>query len=694
MRRFGLINCVVVASAALASLALVGCTPQAAPTVRTMAVRANNGDIYLQSVAATLNNLPDALDLELLPAQPILTATTSADGKEVRAICTRNPANPEGPINYLHAVDGNAHFQTLGVKAGDIVRYYATFDQEAAEQNFEQRTALELRVRRLDAADPENVIILDGLGLNMPMLDPQRIEVWRYSDKRMDAIRSMLAVYQQRRIPPSGWEPSPDLAALQQIVERGNQWLRSLPPAEDDWKPTPLLAQLPVELRDADGVRPAIARESLANGVFADWEGRLLEQAVWSRDIAQWVRSEAASDLDAAVAMFDWVVRNIQLDPPALESNASVMIHHPWQAMAYGHGTAEHRAWTFIELCRQQGIDAVVLEPKAGAGDAAAPLLVAALIDRELYVFDPAMGLPLPGKEHAVGTLAELAADGALLRQFDIGDDLKYPLTAEQLAEVTASIAATPLQLARRSARMEAALEGEDFVKLAVYADELAERLAKLPHVAAVQLWQRPLQAIADEFTLPMTESKPFRPMAVAEFQPFADRPLLWKARVLHFQGNKGKRAAERSDPLAQERAGHQDALALYQDPTVRPSDATLAKLAPAKQAVYGAAKSAASYWLGLLSYDRGNLDVAATWLGARSLDREPAGKWANSARYNLARTFERQGRVEDAIKLLEATPEDAPQRHGNLVRARQLAVQAADDQTRDDEPLEDSDSE
>jgi hypothetical protein len=390
--------------------------------------------------------------------------------------------------------------------------------------------------------------------------------------------------------------------------------------------------------------------------------------------------------------MFDWVVRNIQLDPPATENSASVMIHHPWQAMVYGHGTAEHRAWTFIELCRQQGIDAVVIEPKAD-GDAAAPVLVAALIDDELYLFDPAMGLPLPGSKHAVGTLAELAGDDSLLRQFDVRD-LKYPLTAEQLDEVTALIAATPLQLARRSARLEAALEGEDFVKLAVNADELAERIAKLPHVAAVKLWERPQQAIADEFTLPMTESKPFRPMAVAEFQPFADRPLLWKARVLHFQGNKGKRAAERSDPLAQERAGHQDALGLYQDPTVRPSDATLAKDPPAKQAVYGAAKSAASYWLGLLSYDRGNLEVAATWLGARSLDREPTGKWANSARYNLARTFERQGRVEDAIKLLEATPEDAPQRHGNLVRAKQLAERAADGEGGDESPAEDAASE
>ncbi len=676
-------------------ITIVGCGPDVAPTMRTSRSRGNNADVYLRSVADTLNDLPNALDLELLPAQAILTASSSTDGKEVRAICIQNPRTPDGTFSYLQAVDGNANFATLDVKPGDIVRYYVNIDEEAAQQNIEDRKALELRVRRLDTADPENALIIDG-GLTGPALEPQRIEIWRYSDKRMKVVRDMLGRYVTHRRPVSGWEPSADLSALRQIVERTNQWLRNLPPGKDGWKVEPLLAAVPAtvplpekpktpaEIKAVAAAKAAmaaaVAPDQLRDGIFSDADARELEQAVWCRDIAQWARSEAASDLDAATALFDWTVRNIQLDRPA----DATMIHHPWQALAYGHGTAAHRAWVFAELCRQQGIDAVILQPssdpeRAGASPppaAAAPLLVAALLDegKSLYVYDPELGLPLPGETTDVGTLAELAAKPELLRQLDIGDR-KYPLASDQLEKVVALIIASPLQLAHRTARLEAGLEGEDFVRLTAEVRRQAGELKNVEHVAEVKLWAQPVAALADEAMIKISQ----RQRAREEFEPFADRPLLWKARVMHFQGNKEIRMAERDDPLAAAREGHQDALRLYQDRTVRPSDAQLEKLEPAKQKVYGAGKAAASYWVGLLSYDRGNLDVAASWLGGRSLEKEPTGKWANGARYNLARTYEAQKLLDQAIKLLEGGPDDAPQRHGNLLRAKRLAEQAAD---------------
>jgi transglutaminase-like putative cysteine protease len=672
-------KCTALAAAlGLAAVAVVGLSscsdsPPDSRRSRAISTSSNDGGVYLRSVAATLNDLAGNVDLELQPAQPILTASSSADGKEVLAVCIENPNNPDGTYSYLLAQSGNANFLSLDVQPGDIVRYYVNLDEETAERGIEQRTALELRVRRLDSRDPENALIIEG-GLDAPAMIPQRIEIWRFSDKRMDAIRSALNRYVNLRRPPAGWEPAPDLGALQQVVERANQWIRNERPAQDGWQPEPLLTDLPLDLRSAKGVVQAIAPENLRNGGFAEWEGRLLAQAVWLRDIGQWARGSATSDADVAAALFDWTVRNIQLDPPNSESSEG--IHHPWQALVYGHGSAAHRAWVFAELCRQQRIDVILLRPSGDADPEQAPLLAGALIDGQIHLFDPRLGLALPGKAATVGTLAELSEDDTLLRQLDVNDELKYALTAEQLKQMDAFLVATPLQLSRRSALLEGALEGEDFVKLAVDLRPLAEKLAKHSQVKQVKLWPLPLERLAHEQTIGIEA----RRRAAAEFAPLAERPLLWKARVLHFQGNKDVRAEERNDPLAQARQGHQDALHLYQDRSVRPPNTELAKQELDKRTVYTAAKAAAAYWLGLLSYDRGNYEVALNWLGNRTLDQAREGRWANGARYNLARTHEAMGDLEEAVKLLQSDPSDAPQRHGNLVRARRLADAAAED--------------
>jgi transglutaminase-like putative cysteine protease len=656
---------------AAGGLTLSSCErPVERPSGRKLVTGSNDRAVYLRSVSATLNDLAGNVDLELQPAQPILTASSSADGNEVRATCTANPNTQDGIINYLLVADANANFRSIDVRPGDVVRYYVNLDQESAERGIEQRTALELRVRRLDARDPENALIIDT-GLNAPVVIPQRIEIWRYSDKRMDAIRSALNRYVQLRRPPVGWEPAPDVGALQQVVERANQWVRNQPRASSDWQVEPLLARLPDELRGAKGVAEAIAPVNLRDGLFADWEGRQLAEAVWMRDVAQWARGSATSDADVAAVLFDWVVRNIDLDP----ADAPRVVFHPWQALVYGHGSAADRAWVFIELCRQQRIDAVVVRPKLDDASAAAPQLVGVLVGDQIQLYDPQLGLPLAGQGDQRATLAELAENDALLRQLDVEGQFTYPLTAEQLGKLEAFIAASPLQLARRSKLLEDALEGEEFVRLTTTPAALSERLARHPQFVQVSLWTVPFERIAAENSIDQES----RLNAAAEFAPLAERPLLWKARVLHFQGNKDVRAEQRNDPLAESRQGHMDALKLYQDRSVRPSNAELSKLEPAKRTVYAASKAAASYWLGLLSYDLGNLEVALSWLGDRTLEADPDGRWANGARYNLARTHEAMGHLEDAARLLGSDPADAPQRHGNLVRARRLTAAAAE---------------
>jgi hypothetical protein len=654
---------------AVAAAAIVaGCGQQAGRRSSVRATRGGDADAYVRSVAATLNDLAANVDLELLPAQPILTAANSNDGNEVRAVCIENPRFPDGVFNYLLLTDQNVDLTRLDIQSGDEVRYYANFDEESAERGIEQRKVIGLEVLRLDPANPQTGIIIKG-GLTGPMTVPQRIEIWRRSQSRVDAIKSAFNQYVINRQPPMGWEPAPDKLAIQQVVERANQWLRNTPAPQEPWKSDPRITDLPAELREAKGVAPLLTVEQLRDGLFGDAEGRLLAEAAWCRDVSAWARRPAAgqSEAEAATELFDWTVRNIQLD----RAEAPATVQFLWQALAYGHGTAAHRAWALAELCRHQRLDAVILQPKAATDGTTAPLLVGVLVGDDVLVFDPQLGLPLPGPDGGVATLAQLAADDGLLRKLDVPGGAAYPLSAEQLKQVRASIVASPLQLSQRSARLEGALKGDEFIQLSVDAGPIAERLAKQPQIAEAALWDRPFKAIADAYTLPIQ----VRRQAAEEFQPFAQRPLLWQARLLHFQGTKDVRSAERDDPLAEPRDGHREALRLYQQPSVRPSDAKIAKAAEDKRAAYAAAKADASLWLGLLSYDLGNYNIAAVdWLEPLSRSQVPDGRWADAVQYNLARTQEALGRSGEAIKLLEATDARSPQRHGNLLRATRLA--------------------
>src|SRR5687768_17245243 len=114
---------ITLALLAVSVVALNGCDRQSSRHNRVIDTTSlSHGGAYLRSVSDTLNDLAGNLDLELQPAQPILTASSSADGKEVRATCTENPNSPDRVNNYLVAVDGNANFQSIDVRPGDRVR--------------------------------------------------------------------------------------------------------------------------------------------------------------------------------------------------------------------------------------------------------------------------------------------------------------------------------------------------------------------------------------------------------------------------------------------------------------------------------------------------------------------------------------------------------------------------------------------
>ena len=327
--------------------------------------------------------------------------------------------------------------------------------------------------------------------------------------------------------------------AEQLVMSRLNQWLRG----QDlglSWQREPRLDDLPARLSSLSGLR------SLANGTFLYGQDfAFLREAVWMRRISAYVQSasnngdsprnsashvETASkdspaksplrfvsaddpeELRLAMRLFDWTVENVQLEDNAWPEKSAYKLppnwHTPYETVLLGRGTASDRAWTFILLARQQGLDIVML----GTGDADKPVdlkpwIPALVLARgvgdkkviDLYLFDPSLGLPIPGPGgRGIATLAQVAADDALLRQLDLDDQRPYPIKAADLKEVTALVEASPGYLSSRMKFLESKLGGKHRLVLSVSPQAIEEKLASASHVRSrVALWTRPYETVA-----------------------------------------------------------------------------------------------------------------------------------------------------------------------------------------------------
>jgi hypothetical protein len=261
-------------------------------------------------------------------------------------------------------------------------------------------------------------------------------------------------------------------------------------------------------------------------------------------------------------------------------------------------------------------------------------------------------------------------ADEARLRQLDL-DDVPYGITTEQAKQVTASPVADRFQLTRRAKAIESKLSGDDRLALTSRPNALAVALRQVPGVREVAVWDYPFTTLRNQLRIPQAQ----REQLVKEFLPFAWRPTLWKARVLHFRGQRQPPSPD--DPTADVADDHGEAVQIYTSPLVRPPDRTLADLgSPQKQQVYSAAKKNASYWVGLVLFDDGRYPSAENWFHDPRLSAAAGNPWRGGTLYNLARTYEAEGKLAEAIALYEN--DTSPQRHGNRLRGKWLRVTAA----------------
>lgn len=561
-------------------------------------------------------------------------------------------------------------------------------------------------------------------------------------------------------------------SAEQQVIKHLNTWYQTQPSGpRGAWRPT----QLVDSWRDV--LSPDAARQAMALDHFVPddlWHLRLNylvgEVADWTAESApidplleDWFTEQAAAtpdqqwqSLQTASRLFDWTVRNVRLEPmqpadpapqPAMPAGLTFRGAGYRQTtlgtLWHGSGDALQRTGLFLQLCRHMGLDACVLavpgEAAAGGGQAAAEAtawVAAVRIGDQLYLFDAALGLPLPGPgQRGIATLAQARSDASVLRRLNVAGAFQYPYDQQDIQQCVALLEASPELLSERMYRLQSALTGQLRCSVYLDADATAQRLSSIAGISGVRLWDRSLKARLYQETLRrLVQEDPrvglwyFDQYGMMSDGAVVPAPKPQKALVRSdagddpagepvFKVEEGKMSAGAmagNTPWVLVNArwrhltgqfdatdGRQGARGLYMD--LRRPEYEIADLGidvqlqqqygirrepgmPAEtydnlvrqfQRFARQAKQHATYWLSLIHMDQSRWDAAGNWLEDRVLDGAQPSPWESAARYNLARTLEHQGQIERASELYKTSGD--PQEHGNRLRARLITQTEGD---------------
>jgi len=509
-------------------------------------------------------------------------------------------------------------------------------------------------------------------------------------------------------------------SAARQIIYHLNSWKMSQPSAAEFDVPTDLLKSISqiVPIEDSTAV---VTRQT-----FDEADVELLKLRYLYRQVAEFARAGAITDplfdnwinenrsnlgeenadqLAVAVRLFDWMVRNIALQPLDLNQpvpNANLPLgmkfngagyrQTPLQTLFRGTGDALQRCGTFMGLCRQADLSACLLAtaPSADGSAQPRPWAVGVLIGKDVYLFDCALGIPIVGPGQAgIATLAQARRDATILRRMNVPGWFDYPFQKDDIQQCVALLMMSPESISGRSRRLQDALTGD--LRLGVYDDPQAtvEAFVANAGIATAKIWEIPFLAqvyqvavnrLAEQDQMVMFMVTAPWAILEAEFEQAKSLALgRWRHLQGDFEGNEVDGVEGAKKLYLSQRQPEFEIADLRIDVDLQKNYGIRRELGiPADvydrqiqqvQAFMRQGKVTATYWLGLVQYDTNRLDLAKNWFQQRVLEDGLESDWENAARYNLARTFESLGEIDQATQLYKF--EGLPQEHGNRIRAR-----------------------
>jgi ribonuclease D len=265
-----------------------------------------------------------------------------------------------------------------------------------------------------------------------------------------------------------------------------------------------LAAVVPLAPQDLDALRPA---------GYSGVDPAYVADCLYLRDAARAIDPTGLPPADLARAAFAWVCRQVYLNPWRLDDGRVVPAIPPVYVLRRGSGTGLERAYVFLALLQQLGLDGCLIGPPDAAdkpagfapnGPAGKPLpgaprgpfwAVGVRVGADVFLFDPWRGEPLPG------TLAQLKANPGLLKAWF--EDKTTGLRAADVTAATVFLAVPVPALSPRMALLDEKLKADAGVRLAVNPAALRDRfLAAAPAgpglpAAGVKFWNPPDDGLA-----------------------------------------------------------------------------------------------------------------------------------------------------------------------------------------------------
>ncbi|MDR2171325.1 MAG: hypothetical protein LBP59_14375 [Planctomycetaceae bacterium] len=388
-----------------------------------------------------------------------------------------------------------------------------------------------------------------------------------------------------------------------------------------------------------------------------------LIQSIWLRDISNWARGDKQEAIERAKSLFDWTICNISARNQNAVNNISLPVQLPWQTVLLGNGSELDRAWVFVELLRQQRIDAVMLavEDASKAGGLYV-WGVGVLLGGEIYVFVPEYGTAIPSAEglefaengelrcKGIATFTQILSDDSLLRQLDISDTKKFPVTAEMLKKTTMFLVASPETVSMRMKVLEADLSGGSSMILHTNINEQRRLLSEAKFNGGakinVAVWNYPFRAKFDQLFKYAIIGSYLDIFRTSNPIPKKHSFPLWSGRILYFKG---------------EITGQDGAMTCYQDARISDREIMELRADPnfrnnkSIMQILQLTTNQAVFWIGTASFQRNSIVNAKDSM--KGLTASSVNIWAIPEAYILGRIAEREKNYKEAIKYYENIP-------------------------------------